>query len=424
MVKTLYLWASEADFKRGECDRVYYHDGAVRLDAAQCGFFVAEQAQAEPFTQLAACVNADTPEGTSVELEVRILADGVWSDWLSLGTWSTFNPKGSAAPAAGASVRVENGVAMLEDGKSATGFAVRVRFASRIGDWTPTLRLLSVSLRGVRRTPALGDETRRTLPLPAYSALVRDPALACMDAPTVLTMLVNRRGEDLLPEELAQISYDNTIRACSNLAFLCAAAGSLGYPCYPLFTDVETLKKEVRAGYPFAALLHYPGEERPRLVAVHGFETDDAGAQTVLLHDPMAASDADAPRTLPLESFAALWEGLAIFLHEKESAPTLCPPYRVAGTLAPAEVPGEYGLYLRGDRTSLPATFTEDGGTVCFAVSGECAVATTAHKRFFYTAVSAAGNLVLPVSDFPAGTRIAVYIIGRTGKCITADLRL
>ena len=95
---------------------------------------------------------------------------------------------------------------MLEEGKSATGFAVRVRFASRIGDWTPTLRLLSVSLRGVRRTPALGDETRRTLPLPAYSALVRDPALACMDAPTVLTMLVNRRGEDLLPEELAQIS--------------------------------------------------------------------------------------------------------------------------------------------------------------------------------------------------------------------------
>ena len=424
MVKTLYLWADEADFKRGVCDRVFYREGGVRLDASQCGFFVAEQAQAEPFTELAACVNADTPEGTSVELEVRILADGVWSDWLSLGTWSAFYPKASALFAPDAPLRVEHGVVKLAGGRAASGFAVRVRFASRIGEWTPVVRLLSVSLRAQRRASSLGDETRRALPLPAYSARVRDPALDGIDAPTVFAMLVNRRGEDLLPEELAQVSFDGTERACTNLAFLCAAAGSLGYPCYPLFTDVETLKKEVRAGYPFAALLHYPGEERPRLVAVHGFETDEAGAQTVLLHDPMAQSDSDAPRTLPLESFAALWEGLAVFLHEKVNAPTLCPPYRVAGTLAPAEVPGEYGLYLRGDRTSLPATFTADGGTVCFAVSGECAVATTAHKRFFYTAVSAAGNLILPVSDFPAGTRIAVYVIGRSGKSITADLKL
>lgn len=420
MIKTEYLWAGEADFARGESDRVFFTDGALRLDAAQCGFFLAEQAQTEPFTALAACLNADTPEGTSVETEVRIFANGTWSDWLSLGVWTAFGPTSSTA-ASGEGVRVENGVVITQT--SATGFAVRVRLASRLGDWTPAVRLLSVSVRRACRPESLGDEMSRTLPLPAYSARVRSASPFDIDAATVLTMLVNRRGEDLLPEELAQLCCDGATSSCANIAFLCAAAGSLGYPCYAVFTDVEGLKKEVRAGYPFAALMQLPGEEHPRLVAVHGFETDDSG-QIVLLHDPMAPSDAEAPRTLPLESFAALWEGLAIFLHEKVSAPTLCPPYRVAGTLAPAEVPGEYGLYLRGDRTSLPATFTADGGVVCYAVSGESVVATTANKRFFYTHVSATGNLVLPVEDFPAGTRVAVYIIGRTGKCITADIKL
>lgn len=424
MRKTLYLWAGEADFADGGLDRVRFSDGALRLDAAQCGFFVAEQAQTEPFTALVACVNADTPEGTSVEPEVRILRDGTWSDWISLGVWNAFMPKAGAAQPSDGAFRAENGIVTMTDGRAASGFAVRVRFASRIGEWTPALRLLGVSLRAARRAEELGAPSARTVPLPAYSARVRDPALAGIDAPTVTTMLVNRRGEDLLPEELAQACFDAAAGSCGNVAFLCAAAGSFGYPCFPVFTDVAGLKKELRAGYPFAALMHFPGEENARFVAVHGFDFDGHGDQTVLLHDPMAQSDAAVPRVLPLESFAALWEGLAVFLHEKTPAPTLCPPYRVAGTLAPAEVPGEYGLYLCGDRTSLPATFTADGGTVCFAVSGESVVATTANKRFFYSHVSASGNLVLPVSDFPAGTRVAVYIIGRTGKCITADLKL
>ena len=52
------------------------------------------------------------------------------------------------------------------------------------------------------------------------------------------------------------------------------------------------------------------------------------------------------------------------------------------------------------------------------------AYATTAHKRFYYTNVSQAGNVLLDTAAMPAGTRITAYIIGELGCMTVAGLTL
>lgn len=92
------------------------------------------------------------------------------------------------------------------------------------------------------------------------------------------------------------------------------------------------------------------------------------------------------------------------------------PPERVTGELRRTEIAGEFALFLRGERKSLATDFCEkDGlctGTVCYTVQDGHAYATTAHKRFYYTNVSQAGNVLLDTAAMPAGTRITAYIIG------------
>lgn len=110
------------------------------------------------------------------------------------------------------------------------------------------------------------------------------------------------------------------------------------------------------------------------------------------------------------------------------TARAVAPPERVTGELRRTEIAGEYALFLRGERKSLATDFCEkDGlctGTVCYTVQDGHAYATTAHKRFYYTNVSQAGNVLLDTAAMPAGTRITAYIIGELGCMTVAGLTL
>jgi len=119
---------------------------------------------------------------------------------------------------------------------------------------------------------------------------------------------------------------------------------------------------------------------------------------------------------------------VAYFIHGKDGARAVAPPERVTGELRRTEIAGEYALFLRGERKSLATDFCEkDGlctGTVCYTVQDGHAYATTAHKRFYYTNVSQAGNVLLDTAAMPAGTRITAYIIGELGCMTVAGLTL
>ena len=138
-------------------------------------------------------------------------------------------------------------------------------------------------------------------------------------------------------------------------------------------------------------------------------------------------------RATPQPSGATGWTssptpGAAYFIHGKDGARAVAPHERVTGELRRTEIAGEYALFLRGERKSLATDFCEkDGlctGTVCYTVQDGHAYATTAHKRFYYTNVSQAGNVLLDTAAMPAGTRITAYIIGELGCMTVAGLTL
>ena len=163
-------------------------------------------------------------------------------------------------------------------------------------------------------------------------------------------------------------------------------------------------------------------------MVVRGFETGEDGTEYVLVNDPYAPGDAAAQRRYRLDQFAHAWGGVAYFIHGKDGARAVAPPERVTGELRRTEIAGEYALFLRGERKSLATDFCEkDGlctGTGCYTVQDGHAYATTAHKRFYYTNVSQAGNVLLDTAAMPAGTRITAYIIGELGCMTVAGLTL
>ena len=72
--------------------------------------------------------------------------------------------------------------------------------------------------------------------------MVRDPDIsASICNPTTITTLLNDRGEDLLPEQVALMDYDFNYQGFGNWSFALAAAASFGYDCYIQYGSFSTV---------------------------------------------------------------------------------------------------------------------------------------------------------------------------------------
>lgn len=452
MGNNLFLYQDAQGFGTGEQSNVCIANDAVILCEAngRCvpsGCYTAPETVCTPFSKLVASWNSDTPEGTSVEVQVRVRAQGAWSAWLSYGKWSPFlSTRGSTvSDAQHPNVTLDTDTVCVA-GPGADAFQLRVfLYASQEGAG-PSVCLLAAALDYLRPACERGEPLNRSVPVPAYAQSIRDPRMASvMCSPTTIAMLMNRFGEDVLPEEAALACYDNTYGGFGNWSFTTALAGCYGYECYVRFADIAALKQEIKHGFgcgvsvrytnctvtateqhlPF--LEHSTGTTKGHLLVVRGFETADDGTEYVLVNDSYAGCDNAAQRRYLLEQFEAAWNGMAYILHAKCHRHTLCPPYRVAATLPRAELPGEYALTVCGERRSLPVNFLDiDGvctGCVCYALHESHAYATTAHKCFFYGGISENGNVALD-AGVGNGLRFTAFIIGNAGITYAAELTL
>ncbi len=66
-------------------------------------------------------------------------------------------------------------------------------------------------------------------------------------------------GETLLPDEVAQNTYDNAY-GFGNWTFAMGTAGSYGYKAYLDFTTIEGLKREIAKGYPVGVSVKYTND--------------------------------------------------------------------------------------------------------------------------------------------------------------------
>lgn len=454
MTGNLFVLNEERAFEGGTFENTVFADGALRLEQyggryLPAGSYTSPALQAPAFEALVASWNAATPEGTAVEASVRVCVDGVWTPWMSYGKWSPFLRRASlpVRHTEGEAAYLDTDLVRVCAPNGASALQLRVSLYSNEARVTPAVYLLAAAVRPLRWQRETGEPLQhRCVPVPAYSQSIRDPRIsAVICSPTTVTMLMNRWGEDLLPEEVAHANYDYAYAGNGNWSFTAAIAGCYGYECYVAFTDLAGLKKEIKNGFACGVSVHYADEPvhadarslpllegtegctDGHLMVVRGFETDENGVEYVLCNDSYAKNDAAAQRRYRLDQFARTWNGVAYLIHGKDNARAAAPPRRQLGELRRIQIPGEYALYLGGERKSLPIDFCERGGvctgTVCYTVRDEHAYATTAHKHFYYTDITQNGNIALDAA-IPAGTRITVYIIGELGNMIVADLTI
>ncbi|MDD6175187.1 MAG: C39 family peptidase [Firmicutes bacterium] len=450
-------------------------DGAVKLtDGAAEGTLVTGVYSCAQFTRMVASWNADTPDGTTVEVTARghITGTDIWTDWLSWGVWGTTIARscGDSETARDSYAYVDTDVFTLRD-KSQTidQFQLQVTLRSESAGATPVLRQLCATIQnnldGMEIVPVYEEERvalpdRVVLETPAYSQLVRDPEIrSSICNPTTVTALLNDRGEDLLPEETALLTYDFNYRGFGNWAFALAAAGSFGYDCYVQFGSLDIIRQELAKGYSVGIDVHYmpadggslpyvenaPLASSGHLITVRGYETID-GVEYFYVSDSAADNDAEALRRYRADQLDAAWNNRIVYLiHEKEENAGTAAPQSIRAELRPAEdAENTYQLTADGRAIDLTANFLKNkilaagGGTILARLAGEApaeqaapAKTTTANCSYLYDfRVDSKGRIIIDPKvlfrDDAPGTEhdLIVTVILNTGIRYEAGLTI
>jgi len=418
-------------FSRGALDNVALENGCLVLDSAagRClpyGSYTTPEFAMPAFCNLNVSWNAYAPDNTLVEVRCRVYAGGAWTGWMSFGKWAPDYPRCSVKSQSddGMIFLLGDTVTVASPG-GAAGVQLQVNLSTNDEKATPAVRLLAASVRPLAWEKREGRPLNRQLYLPEYCLSAHDPSFGReMDLPLVLAALMNRWGEDILPEEAAYLAVDNATHSTSNTAFAAAAAGSCGYPCWQAWLDLKDLRAQIHDGCSVAVQVerHQRGQRDPFRVwmGLRGFGHDDAVlADYVLVNDPSAETNGAVGRTMALRDFMRDFTGRAIVLRPKLREAVKNRPDRVCCELEQED--GAWFFACRGRREPLPDNFS--GWTACTVHDG-VAHATTAHRRFFRMERTAGGGLRFPDEVRETGGACSVYAVDETGRMRVAEVRL
>lgn len=468
--KTILIEGTE-QLARGELDNLALVDSTVVLEQLAgrymlYGCYTSTMYSVPPTSDILVSWNADTPNGTVVEIQARVLTRDEWSPWLNFGKWSPYIERcGTWMPES--EQPYVRGSRLVVPGGNAVSLQLRAYLYTKDETLTPKLRMICASACPKNWSREEGRFVNREIRMPAYSQLSRAPIYGGMlSGPTTLAAMMNRYGQDIIPEELALISQDEAEEAAGeNPAFMAAAAGCFGYPCWLAWTDLAALRREIRQGNTVMVRVNYAGSaerEEPGLpwlecatgmarghwLAVRGFAVDhEQKAEMVLVCDPLCGADYGAERAYRLDSFLKAMDGVGLYMRRRPKESGTNAPKRLMCELKNAEEPFTFQLMRQGKAVVLPVlpkVFvpsseppTEEllpgeekqvcaGSILAFTLHTEKAFATTAHKRFRFSArVEQDGSVIrLPEAQCVPGTRVTLYYIDCRGTTYVAERTL
>ena len=353
-------------FSRGQLDNLALENGALVLDSVAgrsllYGSYTTPEFAMPAFCNLNVSWNAHAPRDTMVEVRCRVYAAGAWTSWMSFGKWAPDYPRCSVSSQSedGMIFLMGDTVTVAAPG-GGTGVQLQVNLSTNNDKVTPAVRLLAAAVRPLAWEKRNGHALNRRLYLPEYCLSAHDPSFGReMDLPLVMAALMNRWGEDILPEEVAYAMEDGSTRSTGNTAFAAAAAGCCGYPCWQAWMDLADLREQIHDGCSVAVQVErrVRGQRDPvRLwMGLHGFGHDDAVmADFVLLNDPTADTDGAVNCTMALVDFMRYFTGKAIALRPKQRETEADRPRRLRCELRAGTQPGVYYFERRG-RARRPA---------------------------------------------------------------------
>lgn len=436
MKNTIILHTTE-DFAKGDFDNVSAQDNRVTLDTVQgarvpYGCYTSPVLTLPTFDALRMSWNADTPEGTAVEPQVRLLVDGNWTAWISFGRWGTRMQRAGAAPSVRGPLVIHPDYLQM-DSKVAAQAQLRIYLYTKSEQATPAVTLLGVSVRAIDVIPAGGRPLHRRLHLLPYVMARRAPALReVMDLAIGIVSLTNRWGADLLPEEVAQVLRDYRKpdgEDRRSLSFAAAAAGAWGFPAWACWTDLAGLRQELREGFGVvAALESTPAQQEAglppvRYVALRGFGSAEDGSSTALLCDPWSGeTDFEAETAMPLDVFLVAWNNQALFMRRRTGLPPEERPCRQNIWLRrrDRQEPELFCPHVGGEAAPLPEDFCEAGGVLAWSEPDERPHATTGHRLLHF--VSPEQGCIRLANSENHDRKCTVYAIDPTGSMLVGDV--
>ena len=420
-------------FSRGQLDNVALESGSIVLDSAagrylQYGSYTTPEFAMPAFCNLNVSWNAHAPHNTMVEVRCRVYAGNAWTGWMSFGKWAPDYPRCSVnAQSEDGMVFLMGDTVTVATPGGGTGVQLQVNLSSNDDKVTPALRLLAAAVRPVTWEKQEGHPINRRLYLPEYCLSAHDPSFGReMDLPLVMAALMNRFGEDILPEEVAYVMEDKATGSTGNGAFAAAAAGCCGYPCWQAWMDLKDLRAQIHDGCSVAVRV----ERRVRgqrdsvgvCMGLRGFGHDDAVlADFVLLNDPTADTDGAVNCTMAVTDFLRYFTGRAIALRGKPRDVEADRPRRILCELEKTGEPGVYTFVQRGQKDLLPEEFS---GWLAASCHDGIAHATTAHRTFKRLEKTAEGGIRFSAEQLAAGGRYSVYAVDQTGRMRVAEVRL
>ena len=443
--KNLYILNKTDDFVRGEMDNVALDDNAICLEQLAgryvlYGCYTSPDVSLPPFTKLTMSWNAETPEGTVVEAQCRVFVEESWSPWLSCGKWSPYIKRAGEDGEEQKPAYIKDGMICIP-GAKATRAQLRIYLYTDDERCTPLVRLLGASVLPADWQKEEAKPYGRLLRLPAYSQNLRDPQLRpYMDSPVMLTSLLNRWGQDILPEELALAMFDHGRQGCQNHSFAVAAAGTYGYEAFLAYLDPARVWEHIKAGESVALELNYAASEeeqketglpllpgsfaggKHQFMPLRGFELDDQGEIYALVNDGHAPNNRAAETRYPAKDIWEAYSGLALLVSGFHPNRQEGSPIRRHCGLNPLN---EVGCYMFQDAENNELPLPEDfSGSIAAAVQDGTAWATTAHKSFVYLNKAEDGSIQLPPEVIQPGRKITVYAIGPSGSTLVGQINL
>lgn len=405
------------------------------------GSFISPEIQVPKFEYMVLSWNADTPEGTYVEAEARVLVNHfdesgnniqTWTDWLSWGKWSPhIDRKSESTDLPLAKVVTDELKIKGTSGETAEVVQIKVTLHTDNKEVTPILRYIHGSLKNTLEGQSIKkiidkeiDENKiyRTIKIQNFSQSIRCPKISgSICSPTTMTILLNRLGEDLLPEEVAHSSFDSNY-GFGNWSFATAIAGSYGYKSYVDYTTIEGLKAEISKGYPVGVSVQYSNEKNDKYPYIEGVTGCTPGHlmticgflkrgedEYVVVNDSYAKDNESASREYKVEEFKNAWKNVAYIVRDKVTNAGTSPTRRLKAELKPSYKNGMYELYYNNSRVDM----TEFNGCIMYTLDDG--------ETFTYLCKDESFSPIEISSEIVENSNFKLYVIFGYGKVYVVD---
>ena len=311
------------------------------------GIYTSQVINLKTFKRLLVSWNCETPKGTWIEVQARAFISYYddnknstyeWSDWLSFGKWGTHIKRSSKSPDSHlAKISTDEFIIKGNYTDTASKIQIRALLHTENTNVTPSIRQFIISYKdNTPRIKGIEIPSNKIIDVPSYSQYIRDKNIgSVICSPTSITMLLNRRNENLIVEETAWSCFDYDYEAFGNWLFNVAFASSLGYESFVEYGNLKSLKREIYSEYPVAVSVKYTNDinnlEYPyienapittagHILVVRGFEKKD-GIDYVVVNDPAGKSNESVTRRYKLSEFESAWHrgsNIMYIIHDKE----------------------------------------------------------------------------------------------------------